>query len=124
MAGDRHYYIEAFDTVEFSSYRQHLSPFADRYATDHTIFGLYCGRLYPLKASHEEDPVPNYWKLRNGVMLYDVPEQPIEIVGPDAVRVLEKVLVCQAETLGVGRCRYASPAMRTAQLLWMAWSCG
>ena len=107
MAGERHYYIEAFETVEFSSYRQYLSPFADRYVTDQTIFGLYCGRLYPLKASHAEDPIPNYWKLRNGVLLYDVPEQPIEIVGPDAVRVLEKVLVCQAETLGEGRCRYA-----------------
>jgi aminomethyltransferase len=107
MAGERHYYIEAFETVEFSSYRQYLSPFADRYVTVQTIFGLYCGRLYPLKASHAEDPIPNYWKLRNGVLLYDVPEQPIEIVGPDAVRVLEKVLVCQAETLGEGRCRYA-----------------
>ena len=107
MVGERHYYIEAFETVEFSSYRQYLSPFADWYTTDSTIFGLYCGRLYPLKASHEEDPIPNYWKLRNGVLLYDVPEQPIEIVGPDAVRVLERVLVCQAETLGVGRCRYA-----------------
>ena len=107
MVGERHYYIEAFDTVEFSSYRQYQSPFAGRYATESTIFGLYCGRLYPLKASHDEDPIPNYWKLRNGVLLYDVPEQPIEIVGPDAVRVLERVLVCQAETLGVGRCRYA-----------------
>lgn len=107
MAGERHYYIEAFDTVEFSSYRQYLSPFADRYATESTIFGLYCGRLYPLKASHDEDPIPNYWKLRRGVLLYDVPEQPIEIVGPDAVRVLEQVLVCKVETLGVGRCRYA-----------------
>ena len=106
MAGARHYYIEAFDTVDFSSYRQNLSPFADRYATESTIFGLYCGRLYPLKASHEEDPIPSYWKLRNGVMLYDVPEQPVEIIGPDAVKVLERVLVCQAETLGVGRCRY------------------
>ena len=107
MAGDRHYYIEAFDTVEFSSYRQYQSPFAHRYVTDSTIFGLYCNRLYPLKAAGDEDPIPNYWKLRKGVMLYDVPEQPLEIVGPDAVRVLEKVLVCKAETLGVGRCRYA-----------------
>ena len=107
MAGERHYYIEAFDTVEFSSFRQHQSPFAHRYATESTIFGLYCGRLYPLKASHDEDPIPNYWKLRRGVLLYDVPEQPIEIVGPDAVRVLEQVLVCKVETLGVGRCRYA-----------------
>ena len=107
MAGERHYYIEAFDTVDFSSYRQYLSPFAGRYVTDSTIFGLYCGRLYPLKASHEEDPVPKYWKLRNGVLLYDVPEMPLEIVGPDAVRLLDKVFVCSVEKLGIGRCRYA-----------------
>ena len=107
MVGDRHYYVESYGTIELSAFRLYQSPFAHRYVTDQTIFGLYCGRLYPLKANHDEDPVPYYWKLRKGVLLYDVPEQPLELVGPDAVRVLERVLVCQAETLGVGRCRYA-----------------
>ena len=106
MAGDRHFYIESFDAVRLSSYRVRQSPFADRYVTDQTVFGMYCGRLYPLKTAPDEDPIPNYWKLRRGVMLYDVPEKPLEIVGPDAARLLETVLTCRVETLAVGRARY------------------
>ena len=106
MAGDKHFYIESFDTVQLSSYRVGRSPFADRYATDQTVFGMYCGRLYPLKTSPDEDPIPQYWRLRRGVLLYDVPEKPLEIVGPDAARLLDRVLACRAETLAVGRVRY------------------
>ena len=106
MAGDKHFYIESFDTVQLSSYRVGRSPFADRYATDQTVFGMYCGRLYPLKTSPDEDPIPQYWRLRRGVLLYDVPEKPLEIVGPGAARLLDRVLACRAETLAVGRVRY------------------
>ena len=106
MAGDRHFYIESFGTVQLSAFRIGQSPFAHRYATDQTVFGLYCNRLYPLKMVADEDPIPNYWKLRRGVMLYDVPEKPLEIVGPDASRLLEGVLTCGIETLPVGRARY------------------
>ena len=106
MTSDRHFYIESFGTVRLSAYRIGQSPFAHRYVTDQTVFGLYCGRLYPLKRTRDENPVPRYWKLRRGVMLYDVPEQPLEIVGPDAGRLLERVLACRAETLEVGRVRY------------------
>ncbi len=106
MSRDRHFYIESFGTIRLSAFRIEQSPFADRYVTDQTVFGLYCGRLYPLKISDGEDPVPNYWKLRRGVMMYDVPEKPVEIVGPHAGRLLERVLTCRAETLPVGRARY------------------
>ena len=106
MAGDRHFYIDSFDTIRLSTYRLGRSPFADRYVTDQTVFGVYCDRLYPLKTTADEDPVPNYWKLRRGVMLYDVPEKPLEITGPDAARLLDRVLACRAETLAVGRVRY------------------
>ena len=106
MTRNKHFYIDSFDTVRLSSYRISQSPFAHRYVTDQTIFGIYCDRLYPLKMSHDENPLPKYWKLRNGVLLYDVPEKPLEIVGPDAIRLLEKVLTCQVETLAVGGCRY------------------
>ena len=106
MTGDRHYYVESFGTVQLSAFRIGQSPFADRYVTDQTVFGMYCNRLYPLKTSRDEDPIPNYWKLRRGVMLYDVPEKPVEIVGPDAGRLLERVLTCRTETLPVGRARY------------------
>ena len=106
MAGDKHFYIESFDTVRLSSFRVGQSPFAHRYVTDETVFGVYCDRLYPLKRARDEDPIANYWKLRRGVMLYDVPEKPLEIVGPDAARVLERVLACRVETLADGRARY------------------
>ena len=106
MTGDRHFYVESFGSVRLSSFRLGRSPFADRYQTDQTVFGLYCGRLYPIKAAPDEDPVPQYWKLRNGVMLYDVPEKPLEIIGPDAARMLERVLTCRVGTLAVGRARY------------------
>lgn len=107
MAGGKSYYVDSFGTIELSAFRMGTSPFAHRYVTDQTIFALYCDRLYPLKRSADEDPIPNYWKLRDGVLLYDVPEKPLEIVGPDAGRLLEKVLVCSVESLGIGRCRYA-----------------
>ena len=106
MTGDRHFYIESFDTVALSSFRIEQSPFADRYVTDQTIFCLYCDRLYPVKMTPDEDPIANYWKLRRGVLLYDVPEKPLQIAGPDAARLLERVLACRVETLADGRSRY------------------
>lgn len=106
MAGGRHFYIESFDTVRLNSFRVDRSPFAGRYVTDQTVFGLYCNRLFPLKSTPDEDPIAKYWKLRRGVLLYDVPEQPLEIAGPDAVALLEAVLACRVGTLPVGRCRY------------------
>lgn len=106
MTVDRHYYIDSFETVALSSFRVEQSPFAHRYMTDQTVFCMYCDRLYPVKMTPDEDPVPSYWKLRRGVMLYDVPEKPLEIVGPDAALLLERVLACRVADLGIGRCRY------------------
>ena len=106
MTVGKHYYVESFDTVQLSSYRVEQSPFAARYMTDQTVFGIYCNRLFPLKMTPDEDPIVQYWKLRNGVLLYDVPEKPLEIIGPDATRLLEKVLTCKVATLAEGRARY------------------
>ncbi len=106
MPAAQHYYVDSLDTVRVSSFRLGQSPFAHRYVTDQTVFGLYCNRLYPLKLTRDEDTVSQYWKLRQGVMLYDVPEKPIEILGPDAAMLLEKVLACRVETLPIGRARY------------------
>ncbi len=106
MSSDRHTYIESFGTVRLSSFRINQSPFANRYATAETVFGHYCDRLYPLKLSPSENSLPQYWKLRRGVMLYDVPERPLEIVGPEAAALLDAALVCRMDNLGVGRARY------------------
>ena len=106
MTWEKQFYIESFDTVRLSSFRIEQSPFADRYVTDQMVFCLYCDRLYPVKMTADEDPIPQYWKLRRGVLLYDVPEKPLEIIGPDAARLLEQILACRVGTLPVGRARY------------------
>ena len=106
MRASRHYYVESFDTISLAPYRISRSPFEHRYTTPETVHAVYCNRLYPMKSSFDEDPIPAYWKLREGVLLYDVPEMPLAIEGPDAARLLECVLACRVADLGVGRCRY------------------
>ena len=106
MNAKSHFYIEAFKTIQLSAYRFGQSPYAHHYTTDSTIHGMYCERFYPLKVDDSEDPIPQYWKLRKEALLYDVPEKPLEISGPDAAKLLEKVLICRAETLKIGRARY------------------
>lgn len=80
------------------------SPFADRYITPETTYGLYCRRLYALSIG--DDPIAQYWNLRRAAVLYDVPERPLDIVGPDAEQLLERVFARRLSTLLVGRARY------------------
>ena len=54
-----------------------------------------------------EDPVAAYWALRQKAVLYDVPERPVEISGPDALQFLELIFARKISNLGVGRGYYA-----------------
>ncbi len=74
-----HHYVESFDTVSLAPYRIRRSPFAHRYTTPETVHAVYCNRLCPMKSSVDENPIPAYWKLCQGVLLYDVPEMPLAI---------------------------------------------
>ena len=49
----------------------------------------------------------NYWTLRRAAAMYDVPETPLEIVGPDAERLLNRVLTRDIAKLKIGRASYA-----------------
>lgn len=90
--------------LSVSSHRYLRSPFFGFYDHPQARYGVYNQRLYPLDLGG--DPVAEYWKLRREAMLYDVPERPLEIRGPDAVRLLDKVLVRRCGTLGVHRAAY------------------
>ncbi|MEM7801313.1 MAG: aminomethyltransferase family protein, partial [Chloroflexota bacterium] len=68
-------------------------------------FGCYANRFYPLSLGG--DPLADYWHLRQKVMLYDVPEKPLEIVGPDALELLETIFTRKIGSLKIGRARYA-----------------
>ncbi|MGB1311591.1 MAG: aminomethyltransferase family protein [Leucothrix sp.] len=92
-------------TVRINSKRFEQSPYAPAYMQDDTLLGCYCNRFYPI--SFGDDVLAQYWKLRRDVMLFDVPEKPLEISGPDAVTLLEKVLTRRVANLQQGRAHYA-----------------
>ncbi|SMC11381.1 aminomethyltransferase family protein [Roseovarius aestuarii] len=81
-----------------------LSPFHPCYANEQTILRLAAGRFF---AHHNgDDPVAGYWALRKHAALYDVPERPVDISGPDAVPFLERLLARRIEDMNPDRGRY------------------
>ena len=87
------------------SKRFEKGPFFDFYHHEKFVYGVYAGRFYPvfMDKNHED----MYWALRQRSVLYDVPERPIQIEGPQVVEFLEKVFSRRIENLKVGRGRYA-----------------
>ena len=68
-------------------------------------FGVYNSRLRSL-AYANTDTRDLYWRLRRQVMLSHTGELPLEIRGPDAVALLERVFTRGVEKVRVGRCSY------------------
>ena len=105
-------YANAHAVLRLSAKRYEQSPYLSKYLTDPdaAVFGLYANRFYPLslaKKGDDTDGLADYWRLRRGVMLYDVPEKPLEIVGPDAIPLLEHIFTRKIGSLKEGRARYA-----------------
>lgn len=98
-------YADSHPVMRVTSKRFAASPFLDRYVTDDAVFGVYCGRLYPLSLG--DDPVEGYWRLRRQAALFDVPERPLQIAGPDAERLLDLVFTRDVPRLVPGRAGYA-----------------
>lgn len=81
-----------------------LSPFHNCYANENTVLRLAAGRFY---AHHNgENVISSYWALRKQAALFDVPERPVEIAGPDAVAFLEYLVARKIKDMEVGRGRY------------------
>ena len=81
------------------------TPFFECTYTPKTVYSVYSGRL--AVESIGDDPVANYWKLRREAVLYDVPEHPLEIAGPDAERLLDRVFTRDLSKLRPDRASYA-----------------
>ncbi len=82
-----------------------LSPFHHCYANENTVLRIAVGRFYA--HYNGDDPVEGYWALRRHAALYDVPERPVEISGPDAAPFLERLFSRRIADLKEGRGRYA-----------------
>ena len=93
------------NTVRVSGRRFEESPFISRYDGPELIRGVYAGRYFPI--FNGEDPIRNYWVLRRKALLFDTPEKPVEVSGPDAAAFLDRVLARTVSTLEEGRGRYA-----------------
>ena len=98
-------YASSDETFRVSAKRFARSPWLSSYLTPETVLGVYSGRFFPLSIG--EDPVDAYWNLRRGVTLFDVPEHPIEITGPDALPFLNRLFCRDLSRLRVGRATYA-----------------
>jgi glycine cleavage system aminomethyltransferase T len=103
MSNGRH--SDAIKTVRLSSRRFERSPFQDRWETPETVLGVYAGRYYSVFNGEDVDAA--YWALRRKAVLYDVPERPVEISGPDAEPFLERIFARRVHDLKPGRGRYA-----------------
>jgi len=81
------------------------SPFFECYATPDSEFGVGNGRLFPWRIG--DSATDDYWTLRRKAAQFDVPEMPLEIVGPDAANLLDKVFARDMRKLRVGRAVYS-----------------
>lgn len=93
------------NNVSISARRFEESPFIERTGGPEMIRGVYAGRFFPIFMG--EDPIEKYWCLRQKALIFDVPEKPVEISGPDTVPFLEKVLSRKVATMTEGRGYYA-----------------
>ena len=102
---DKKNYTDSHDQLRVYTRRFESSPYLHKYADRARLFGIYARRLHVLNIG--EDTEQDYWTLRRKASLFDVPERPIEIKGPDAIKLLEKVFCRRIADLKVWRARYA-----------------
>lgn len=93
------------NTVAISARRFEESPFIGRTDSPNMGRGVYAGRHFPIIMG--EDRIEKYWCLRRKALIFDLPEQPIEIRGPDAAASLDRVLSRNVTTMIEGRGYYA-----------------
>jgi aminomethyltransferase len=99
-------YSRLDQVLSISAKRFQKSPWMDSYINGPAVFGVYSGRFYTL-SMEDQDPKDIYWQLRRNVVVYDVPERPIEISGPDAVEFMQKLFTRDISKLRTGRATYA-----------------
>ena len=93
------------NTVGISARRFEESPFIQRTQHPDMVRGVYAGRYFAI--SLNEDYIEKYWCLREKALIFDTPEKPVEISGPDAEAFLDYVLARKVYTMNEKRGYYA-----------------
>lgn len=87
------------------NYGHFRSPFYCYDLADGAKYCIYNHRMMPVSVT-TSDREQGYWALRRDVTRLDTGELPTEIVGPDAGRLLDRLLTRRVSALKPGRCAY------------------
>jgi|TARA_E500000178_G_scaffold239471_1_gene235906 aminomethyltransferase len=98
-------FVSKSTTLPVGMKRFDKGPYFDFYHKDSNLYGVYAERFYPISLGNDVEEM--YWSLRRKAVMYDVPEKPIQIEGPDAGKFLDKIFSRKISTMKVGRGRYA-----------------
>ena len=108
-------YSKAFGLISMTKKRVKMSPYAERYHSDEVVYLSYAGRAVPL--TNGIDPLEGYRKLREGVALFDVPEKPLSIKGPDAGKFMDKIFTRNASLMKPMKALYALACLPNGGIL-------
>ena len=98
-------FVSKSTTLPVGMKRFDKGPYFDFYHKDSNLYGVYAERFYPISLGNDVEEM--YWNLRRKAVMYDVPEKPIQIEGPDAGKFLDKIFSRRISTMKVGRGKYA-----------------
>tara|TARA_B100000965_G_C19552684_1_gene740757 strand:+ start:308 stop:1498 length:1191 start_codon:yes stop_codon:yes gene_type:complete len=98
-------FVSKSTTLNVGMKRFDKGPYFDFYHKDSNLYGVYAERFYLISLGNKVEDM--YWNLRRKALMYDVPEKPIQIEGPDAGKFLDKIFSRKISTMKVGRGRYA-----------------
>ena len=98
-------FVSKSTTLPVGMKRFDKGPYFDFYHKEDNLYGVYAERFYPISLGNDTEEM--YWNLRRKAVMYDTPEKPIQIEGPQAGEFLDKVFSRKISTMNVGRGRYA-----------------
>lgn len=87
------------------NYGHFRSPFYRYDLADGAKYCIYNHRMMPVSVT-TSDREEGYWALRRDVTRLDTGELPTEIAGPDAGRLLDRLLTRKVSALKLGHCAY------------------
>jgi glycine cleavage system aminomethyltransferase T len=100
--------VHQLDYRVVPSARWHKSPLFWKFRElGANAYSIYNHILYAVHFEHQTKDA-EYWAIKNGVTLWDVSgESPTEVVGPDAIRLMDLATPRDMSSCAVGQCRYA-----------------
>ena len=98
-------FLDKSSTLPISDNRFDKGPFFEFYHKEDNSYGVYADRYFPISVGNKIKD--SYWNLRRKAVMYDVPEKPIQIEGPQSEEFLDKIFCRKIKDMKVGRGKYA-----------------